>query len=187
MSQSIPVPFTSFCIYSISLSEGTPLYQLFYFTRINYVNLPNIADCSRRDHTNHYHGHGLLKIVLLLTHDHKTELIVSFFCKGNNSSNSNKGLPLKYSELKGIIIIMAQQQQQPKGDFMPKVDLEKDKKFLSQAQLDYMRLAQQQNAGKSSISTLTNFNFILKSFLTLSMLMNKNRNQSWTIMHIIYT
>lgn len=40
-------------------------------------------------------------------------------------------------------------QPKPDGDFMPKVDLVKDKKILSQAQLDYMRLAQQQNAGKT--------------------------------------
>lgn len=45
-------------------------------------------------------------------------------------------------------VIMAQQPK-PEGDFMPKVDLQKDRKFLSQAQLDYMRLAQQQNAGKN--------------------------------------
>jgi hypothetical protein len=38
-------------------------------------------------------------------------------------------------------------QPKPEGDFMPKVDILKDKKFLSQAQLDYMRLAQQQNTG----------------------------------------
>lgn len=30
---------------------------------------------------------------------------------------------------------------------MPKVDMIRDAKILSQAQLDYMRLAQQQNAG----------------------------------------
>ncbi|XP_021968364.1 cytochrome c oxidase assembly factor 3, mitochondrial-like [Folsomia candida] len=40
------------------------------------------------------------------------------------------------------------QQPKPEGDFMPKVDLQKDRKFLSQAQLDYMRLAQQQNADR---------------------------------------
>lgn len=33
---------------------------------------------------------------------------------------------------------------------MPKVDMVKDAKILSQAQLDYMRLAQQQNVGKFS-------------------------------------
>ncbi len=34
------------------------------------------------------------------------------------------------------------------GQEMPKVDLVKDRPLLTQAQLNYMRLAQQQNAGK---------------------------------------
>lgn len=41
---------------------------------------------------------------------------------------------------------MAQAKPNVAGD-MPKVDMVKDAKFLSQAQLDYMRLAQQQNTG----------------------------------------
>ena len=37
-----------------------------------------------------------------------------------------------------------------KGDFMPKVDLSKDHKFINQSQLDYMRILQQRNAGEWS-------------------------------------
>jgi hypothetical protein len=37
---------------------------------------------------------------------------------------------------------------EPKAQAMPKVDMVKDAKFLSQAELDYMRLAQQQNVDR---------------------------------------
>ena len=40
---------------------------------------------------------------------------------------------------------------EPRNDFMPKVNLEKDKQFLNQAQLDYMRVAQGKNAGMHPI------------------------------------
>ena len=36
------------------------------------------------------------------------------------------------------------------GNEMPKVDFKKDKQHLTQAQLNYMRVAQAKNAGESS-------------------------------------
>ncbi|CAL8135497.1 unnamed protein product [Orchesella dallaii] len=54
---------------------------------------------------------------------------------------------------------------------MPKVDVVKDSKFLSQAQLDYMRLAQQQNIERvNRLKKIRRTNLVTAGVLGVSVL-----------------